>query len=74
MSRKGSPYDNALMESFYKTIERELINDANFTDVDQAQQEIFKYSKLELSTLIYSYRDASHYHFLIFLELLIAPT
>lgn len=24
-SRKGNPYDNAFMESFYKTIKRELI-------------------------------------------------
>ncbi|OTW90201.1 hypothetical protein BK702_09895 [Bacillus thuringiensis serovar cameroun] len=24
VSRKGNPYDNALMESFYKTIKREL--------------------------------------------------
>ncbi|NBA03955.1 hypothetical protein GTQ77_00900, partial [Streptococcus pyogenes] len=23
MSRKGNPYDNALMESFYKTLKRE---------------------------------------------------
>ncbi|HEP1456417.1 TPA: transposase, partial [Streptococcus pyogenes] len=28
MSRKGNPYDNALMESFYKTLKRELVNDA----------------------------------------------
>ncbi|VTP78392.1 transposase [Streptococcus pyogenes] len=26
MSRKGTPYDNALMESFYKTLKRELVN------------------------------------------------
>ncbi|HEP1266635.1 TPA: transposase, partial [Streptococcus pyogenes] len=26
MSRKGNPYDNALMESFYKTLKRELVN------------------------------------------------
>ena len=42
MSRKGNPYDNALMESFHKTIKRELINDAQFRDIDQAQMEIFK--------------------------------
>ncbi|HEP3097588.1 TPA: transposase, partial [Streptococcus pyogenes] len=29
MSRKGNPYDNALMESFYKTLKRELVNDAH---------------------------------------------
>ncbi|HHF7009849.1 integrase core domain-containing protein [Streptococcus mutans] len=26
MSRKGNPYDNALMESFYKTLKRGLYN------------------------------------------------
>ncbi|HEP1751136.1 TPA: transposase, partial [Streptococcus pyogenes] len=26
MNRKGNPYDNALMESFYKTLKRELVN------------------------------------------------
>jgi len=30
MSRKGNPYDNAMMESFYKTLKRELINDSYF--------------------------------------------
>jgi putative transposase len=29
MSRKGNPYNNAMMESFYKTSKRELINDAH---------------------------------------------
>ena len=43
MSRKGNPYDNALMQSFYKTLKRELINDAHFTTIEQAQLEIFKY-------------------------------
>ncbi len=50
MSRKGNPYDNALMESFYKTIKRELINDANFTSIDQAQLEIFKYIETYYNT------------------------
>jgi putative transposase len=43
MSRKGNPYDNALMESFYKTLKRELINDAQFRNINQAQMKIFKY-------------------------------
>lgn len=43
MSRKDNPYDNALMESFYKTLKRELVNDAHFTTIEQAQLEIFKY-------------------------------
>ncbi len=42
MSRKGNPYDNVLMKSFYKTIKRELINDAQFRDIDQVRMEIFK--------------------------------
>ncbi|WP_153279536.1 integrase core domain-containing protein, partial [Streptococcus pyogenes] len=45
MSRKGNPYDNALMESFYKTLKRELVNDAHFATIKQAQLEIFKYSE-----------------------------
>ncbi|HHJ7294795.1 TPA: IS3 family transposase, partial [Streptococcus pyogenes] len=45
MSRKGNPYDNALMEAFYKTLKRELVNDAHFATIEQAQLEIFKYSE-----------------------------
>jgi len=36
VSRKGNPYDNALMESFYKTIKRELIHGAKFKTLEQA--------------------------------------
>jgi len=50
MSRKGNPYDNALMESFYKTIKRELINEADFQSIDQAQLEIFKYIETYYNT------------------------
>lgn len=50
LSRKGNPYDNALMESFYRTIKRELIQDANFETPEQAQQEIFKYIELYYNT------------------------
>lgn len=49
-SRRGNPYDNALMESFYRTIKRELIQDANFETPEQAQQEIFKYIELYYNT------------------------
>ncbi|EMB72401.1 putative transposase [Streptococcus mutans 15VF2] len=42
MSRKGNPYDNALMESFYKTLKRELVNYAHFASIEQTQLEIFK--------------------------------
>ncbi|WP_265415028.1 integrase core domain-containing protein, partial [Streptococcus pyogenes] len=30
-----NPYDNALMESFYKTLKRELVNDAHFATIKQ---------------------------------------
>lgn len=46
VSRKGNPYDHALMESFYRTIKRELIQDAHSETPEQAQQEIFKYIEL----------------------------
>ncbi|WP_136282177.1 IS3 family transposase, partial [Streptococcus pyogenes] len=36
---------NALMEAFYKTLKRELVNDAHFETIEQAQLEIFKYSE-----------------------------
>lgn len=49
-SRKGNPYDNALMESFYRTIKRELIQDADFTDPEQARAEIFKYIETYYNT------------------------
>lgn len=49
-SRKGNPYDNAFMESFYKTIKRELIQDAHYETPEQAQKEIFKYIELYYNT------------------------
>ncbi|KAA9180119.1 transposase, partial [Enterococcus durans] len=36
--------------SFYKTLKRELINDAQFNDIDQAQMEIFKYIETYYNT------------------------
>ena len=50
MSRKGNPYDNAMMESFYKTLKRELINDAHFETRAEAAQEIFKYIETYYNT------------------------
>ncbi len=50
VSRKGNPYDNALMESFYKTIKRELIQGAKFRTPEQARIEIFKYIELYYNT------------------------
>lgn len=50
VSRKGNSYDNALMESFYKTIKRELIQGAKFKTPKQARKEIFKYIELYYNT------------------------
>jgi putative transposase len=49
-SRKGNPYDNALMESFYRTLKRELIEDAHYENPEQAQREIFKYIEMYYNT------------------------
>ena len=43
MSRKGNPYDNAIMESFYRTLKRELVQDAHYDNPEQARMDIFKY-------------------------------
>ena len=50
VSRRGNPYDNALMESFYRTIKRELIREAKFETPEKAQQEIFKYIEMYYNT------------------------
>ncbi len=42
MNQKVNPYDSALMESFYKTLKRALVNDAQFREIVQVQMEIFK--------------------------------
>jgi putative transposase len=43
MSRKGNPYDNAVSESFFKTLKRELVNDEHYADHEQARRSIFRY-------------------------------
>ena len=50
MSRKGNPYDNAVMESFYRTLKRELIHGAKYENPEQAQIEIFKYIETYYNT------------------------
>lgn len=49
-SRKGNPYDNAMMESFYRTLKRELVQGASFETPEQAQKEIFEYIELYYNT------------------------
>lgn len=40
MSRTGNPYDNAKMESFYKTLKAEEVNLQEYVDLDDARQHI----------------------------------
>ena len=46
MSRPGNPWDNAVAESFFKTLRRELINDRRCKTRDEARREVFKYVEL----------------------------
>lgn len=43
MSRKGEVYDNAVMESFYGTLKRELVHFARYATRDEARQAIFEW-------------------------------
>ena len=43
MSRPGNPWDNALAESFFKTLKRELVNDKGCKTREEAKQDVFKY-------------------------------
>ena len=50
VSRKGNPYDNAVMESFYRTLKRELVQDSHYENPEQARMDIFKYIELYYNT------------------------
>ncbi len=43
MSRKGDCYDNAVMESFFSTLKRELVAFENFLTREEAKAKIFEY-------------------------------
>ena len=43
MSRKGMPYDNAVMESFFSSLKQELTHHERFDDREQARAMIFDY-------------------------------
>lgn len=43
MSRKGNPYDNARMESFYKTLKMEEVNLQDYADLDDARQHLDRF-------------------------------
>jgi putative transposase len=43
MSRKGMPYDNAMMESFFASLKQELTHHERFADRDEARSQVFEY-------------------------------
>ena len=43
MSRKGNAYDNAVMESFFGTLKRELVSSGQYATRDQARKAIFEW-------------------------------
>jgi len=46
MSRLGDPYDNAVMESFYKTLKTELMAGTKFASTHEANKAVFEYIEL----------------------------
>ena len=42
VSRPGTPLDNAVAESFFKTLKRELVKERSYGTRDEAKQDIFK--------------------------------
>jgi putative transposase len=43
MSRRGNCWDNACVESFFKTVKNEMQNDARFASRDEARAQLFDY-------------------------------
>ncbi len=50
MSRPGNPWDDAIAESFFKTLRRELIRERPYRTGEDAKQEVFKYIELYCNT------------------------
>lgn len=46
VSRPGTPLDNAVAESFFKTLKRELAEERSCGTRDEAKQDVFKYIEL----------------------------
>jgi transposase InsO family protein len=46
MSRKGNCWDNAVAESFFKTIKPELIYNLKFRIIRQAKMAVFEYIEI----------------------------
>ncbi len=43
MSRKGNCYDNAVAESFFKTLKVEEVYQQNYASIEEAKRSIFYY-------------------------------
>ena len=43
MSRKGDPFDNAPMESFFKTLKAELVDDADYATHAEVRRDVFAF-------------------------------
>ena len=50
MSRKGDCWDNAMMESFFATLKKELIHHEHYATRDAARQSVFEYIELFYNT------------------------
>jgi transposase InsO family protein len=46
MSRRGNCYDNAVMESFFKTLKAELVCHQHYATHEQARQSLFEYIEI----------------------------
>lgn len=46
MSRKANCWDNAVAESFFKTLKVELVYQNNFKTIEQAQLAVFEYIEI----------------------------
>ena len=46
MSRRGNPYDNAVMESFFRTLKAEWVNRHHFDTREEGKSELVKYIEL----------------------------
>ena len=46
ISRKGNCWDNAVMESFYRTLKVELIYPKNYETRIEAQRDVFEYIEI----------------------------
>ena len=46
MSGPGNPYDNAVIESFFKTLKTDLTNDKDYINQEKAKIDIFRYIEI----------------------------